>query len=77
MRAVLDTLASVFAAIFTAAICSVPCWYTHVAIREGYAPQWVYVFVAGLAGIGLILSLAFCRKATRGIAPSRQRRRRT
>lgn len=76
MKSLLDSLASVFAALFTATVCGVPSWYTHVAILEGFAPVWVYAFVAGLSAIGLVLTIAFARKATRGIAPSRQRKRR-
>lgn len=76
MRSFLDTLASVFAALFTAAVCAVPSWYTHVAIREGFASVWIYGAIAALCAIGLVLTIAFVRKATRGIAPSRQRKRR-
>ena len=76
MTIFLDRLASIFAALFTLAVCGVPAWYTHIAIKFYLAPTWIYVAVAGLAGIGLILAYAFLRKAVRGIAPSRQRVRR-
>lgn len=75
MTVFLDRAASVLAAIFTFVVCGGPAWFSHVAIREGVVPVWGYGFVAGLAGIGLLLSYAFMRKALRGIAPSRQRRR--
>jgi hypothetical protein len=75
MRILLDRLASMLAAVFTVAICAGPAWFTHVAIAGGLAPTWAYAFVVGLACIGGILGFAFFRKALRGIAPSRQRRR--
>ena len=75
MTVFLDRVASLFAAIFTLLVCGLPAWFTHLAIRGGLAPTWAYVSVAALAGIGLILGFAFARKAARGIAPSRQRRR--
>jgi len=76
MKSFFDAVASAFAALFTLTVCGVPSWYTHVAIREGLASVWIYAFVAGLSAIGLVLTIAFVRKATRGIAPSRQRKRR-
>ena len=75
MKGVLDAAASWFAALFTLTVSGVPAWFSHIAIREGFVPVWGYAIVGCLAGIGLILSFAFARKATRGIAPSRQRRR--
>jgi len=75
MTAFLDRLASVFAALVTLAVCAGPAWFSHVAIRAGLIPVWGYGFVAALAAIGLVLTFAFFRKAARGIAPSRQRRR--
>ena len=75
MTVFLDRVASVFAALFTLLVCGGPAWLSHLAIRAGLAPTWAYGFVAVLAGMGLILAYAFGRKAVRGIAPSRQRRR--
>ena len=75
MLAFLDRLASVFAAIVTFAVCAGPSWFSHVAIQGGLIPIWGYGFVAALCAIGAVLTFAFFRKAARGIAPSRQRRR--
>lgn len=75
MTVFLDRVASVFACLFTLAVCGGPAWFSHVAIREGLVPMWGYGFIAVLVGIALILAFAFLRKAARGIAPSRQRRR--
>lgn len=74
-RNILDGAASFGAALFTFAVCGVPAWFTFLAIREGFAPVWVYAFVAALCAIGLVLSFAFLRKGMDGIAPTRQRRR--
>ena len=71
-----DGFLSLLAAVVTAAICGVPSWYTYKAVEAGIAPQWVYGFVALLAGMGLILTFAFLRKARGGISPTRDRRRR-
>ena len=73
---ILDGAKSLLAAAATVAICGGPSWFTHVAIREGAAPFWAYGFAAALAGVGLIMTLAFLRKAAGGIAPSRDRARR-
>lgn len=75
MKAVLDSIASVLAALATVAICGGPAYFTYLAIQSDVAPQWAYVSIAALAGIGLILTFAFLRKAAKGIAPSRERRR--
>ena len=75
MKTLLDRFASIFAALVTLAVCAGPAWFSHVAIQGGLIPVWGYAFVAALAGIGLILTFAFFRKAARGIAPTRQRRR--
>ena len=75
MRTFLDRLASVFAAVMTFGVCAGPAWFSHVAIQAELVPIWGYGFVVVLAGIGLVLTFAFFRKASRGIAPSRQRRR--
>jgi len=76
MTEFLDRAASVFAVVLTLLVCGGPAWLSHLAIRGGLAPVWAYVFVVLLVAIGLILAIAFGRKAARGIAPSRQRRRR-
>jgi len=71
----LDRAASVIAALVTFAVCAGPSWFSHLAIQAGLIPMWCYGFVAALAGIGAVLTFAFFRKAARGIAPTRQRRR--
>lgn len=75
MKAVLDSTASVLAALATLVICGGPANFTYLAIGADVAPDWAYACIAALAGIGLILPFAFLRKATKGIAPSRDRRR--
>lgn len=75
MRALWDGFLSALAALATIALCGVPAWFTHTAVQGGLAPQWAYAAAAGLAGVGLILTLAFGRKALRGVSPSRSRRR--
>lgn len=76
MKHMWDGFLSVLAALATAVICGGPSWFTHVAIREGAAPQWAYAFVGLLGGMGLILTFAFLRKAKAGISPTRDRKRR-
>ena len=76
MKHFFDGFLSFLAAVATAAICGVPTWFTYQAIEAGVAPQWAYGSVGLLAGIGLILTYAFLRKARMGISPSRDRRRR-
>ncbi|WP_341366714.1 hypothetical protein [Yoonia sp. BS5-3] len=74
-RNYLDGAASFGAALVTFAVCGVPSWYTIAAVRAEIAPVWAYAAAGVLAAIGLILTLAFLRKGTAGIAPTRQRRR--
>lgn len=76
MKHFLDGTASVFAALFTLIVCGIPAWFTYQATQANVAPQWALIAVAALGGIGLILTFAFLRKAAKGIAPSRDRRRR-
>ena len=76
MKTMWDGFLSLLAALATAVICGGPSWFTHVAIAAGVAPQWAYVFVVLLGGMGLILTFAFLRKAKGGISPTRDRRRR-
>ncbi len=75
MRRFWDGTLSYFASLFTLAVCGIPSWFTFQAIQAGIAPVWVYAPLVGLVGIGIVLGLAFARKGTQGIAPSRQRRR--
>ena len=74
-RHVLDGAASIAAALVTSAVCGLPAWFTVQAVRAGIAPTWAYAAAAALGAIGLILTLAFFRKAFEGVAPTRQRRR--
>ena len=76
MKAFLDSTASLIAAIATLAVCGGPVWFTYTAIQANIAPWWAWFFIAALAGVGLIMTFAFLRKAAQGIAPSRDRRRR-
>ncbi len=76
MRRIWDGFLSLIAAIATVAICGVPAWFTYKAIDAGLAPVWVWAAVAALAGVGVIMTLAFLRKAASGVSPSRERPRR-
>jgi len=76
MKAFLDGTASALAAIATFVICGLPCYFTYLAIDAEVAPWWAWICIAALAGIGLLMTGAFLRKAAGGIAPSRERRRR-
>ena len=71
-----DGFLSLLAAIITAAICGVPSWFTYQAIAAGLAPTWAWAGVIALAGVGLLMTIAFLRKAASGISPSRDRPRR-
>ena len=75
MKAFLDGLASLLAALATLAICGDPAYFTYQAIQSMIAPAWAWVSVAALAGIGIVLTIALLRKAFMGIAPTRERRR--
>lgn len=76
MKPFLDGTASIIAALFTLIVCGLPSYFTYQAIQANVAPQWALISIAALGGIGLILTFAFLRKAVKGIAPSRDRRRR-
>ena len=76
MKPILDGIASILAALATFAICGGPAWFTYLAIQANIAPWWAWFFIAALAGVGLIMTFAFLRKAAQGVAPSRERRRR-
>ncbi|WP_394177333.1 hypothetical protein [Yoonia maritima] len=74
-RNFLDGAASFCAALVTSAVCGLPTWFTVVAVRAEVAPIWAYAAAAGLAFVGVILTIAFLRKAFAGVAPTRHRRR--
>jgi len=76
MRKLWDGFLSLLAAIATVAICGVPSWFTYQAIIAKIAPTWAWAGVAALGGVGIIMTLAFLRKAAGGISPSRDRPRR-
>lgn len=76
MKAFLDGAASVLAALATIVICGLPSWFTYKAIEAGVAPWWAWFSVAALSGVGLIMIIAFLRKAAAGISPTRERKRR-
>lgn len=74
-RNILDGAASFGAALVTFAVCGLPAWFTVQAVRADIAPIWAYGAAGTLGLIGIVLALAFARKAFAGIAPTRQRRR--
>lgn len=76
MKTFFDGAASALAACATLVICGAPAWFTYKAIAAGVAPLWAWISILALVGIGLILTFAFVGKAAKGIAPSRERRRR-
>ncbi|WP_375280525.1 hypothetical protein [Pseudooctadecabacter sp.] len=76
MKQVLDGIASFLAAVATVVICGLPSYFTYRAIEVGAAPMWAWGAIAALAGVGLLMAVAFLGKAVNGIAPSRERRRR-
>ena len=76
MKQMWDGLLSLLAALATAVITGGPSWFTYQAVEAGIAPQWALGFVFLLGGMGLILTIAFLRKAKGGISPTRDRRRR-
>ena len=76
MKAFLDGLASALAALATIAVCGLPSYFTYKAIEANVAPWWAWFSIGALSAVGLIMTLAFVRKASQGIAPSRERRRR-
>ena len=75
MQRFFDRIASFFAALATLAVCGGPVWFTVESVRAGVAPTWAYGFAAALGIIGIILTLAFFRKAVQGVAPTRMRKR--
>ncbi|MCK0120863.1 hypothetical protein MWU61_09945 [Loktanella sp. F6476L] len=77
MKTMWDGLLSFLAAIATAIITGGPSWYTYQATEAGIAPKWALGFVFVLGGMGLILTIAFLRKAKGGISPTRDRKRRS
>lgn len=75
MRIAFDGFLSALAAIFTLIVCGFPAFATFQSIKFGIVPEWFYVPLIGIGFIGILLTLAFVRKAIKGISPSRSRRR--
>ena len=76
MRTFLDGLASFIAALATIAICGLPSYFTYQAIQASVAPTWAWGAIIALSAVGIIMTVAFLSKAAKGVAPSRERRRR-
>ena len=76
MKHLWDGLLSLLAAIATLVITGGPSWFTYQAVEAQIAPKWALGFVFVLGGMGVILTIAFLRKAKGGISPTRDRRRR-
>lgn len=76
MRILWDGFLSFLAAIATVAICGVPTWFTYQAIVAKIAPTWAWAGVVSLGGVGILMTIAFLRKAFSGVSPSRDRPRR-
>ncbi|MEM8980202.1 MAG: hypothetical protein AAGD04_12010 [Pseudomonadota bacterium] len=70
-----DGLVSALYAIAILVLCGVPIWCSHLAIRYGIAPNWIYGFLAALGFFGGLIALNLLGKATRGVSPHRERRR--
>jgi hypothetical protein len=75
MKQMWDGLLSLLAAVATIIITGGPSWFTYQAVDAGIAPKWALGFVFALGGMGVILAIAFLRKAKGGISPTRDRRR--
>lgn len=75
MRAIWDGLMSLLAAALTGVLTLGPAWFTHLAVGAGVAPAWAYAVIAGTVAVGLLMITSFLKKAARGIAPLRERRR--
>ena len=77
MRNLWDGFLSLCAAVLTAAVTGFPAWGAFLAIRAELVPMWAYVPLAGLVVVGVIMILAFLRKASKGVSPGRERPRRS
>lgn len=75
MIRVWDGFLSLLAGLLTAGIVGVPVWGTFLAIRAELLPSWAWVSLVLLSLVGLVMLLAFLRKASRGVHPMRERRR--
>ena len=75
MKAFLDGLASALAAFLTVLICGFPAYLTYRAIQFTVAPVWAWAPLVALSLVGLVMTVAFLRKAARGVSQTRERRR--
>lgn len=70
-----DGFLSLLAALITAGIIGVPLWGAFLAVRNDLLPGWSWGPLVALGLVGMIMTLAFLRKAGRGVHPMRERRR--
>ena len=70
-----DGFLSLLAASLTGALTGVPVWGTYQSIRAGQLASWAWAPLIGLALVGVVMVVAFVRKAGRGVHPMRERRR--
>ena len=70
-----DGFLSGLCALITVAIIGVPLWGAYLSVTGGLIPPWTWVPIGLLGVVGLIMTLAFIRKAGRGVHPLRDRRR--
>ena len=70
-----DGFLSSLCAAITASAIGAPLWAAYRAVDTGLVPTWMWAPMIVLGFIGVILLLAFLRKAFRGVHPLRERRR--
>lgn len=75
MIRVWDGFLSGLCALATVGIIGVPLWAAGQATRAGLVPVWVWGALGLLGFVGLVMVVAFGRKALRGVHPLRDRRR--
>lgn len=75
MRHVFDGLMSLLCALATLGLCGVPAWCSHLAIRYGLVPTWLYAIIGIFGFMAILLAFDFLRKAVSGVAPLNERRR--
>ena len=70
-----DGFLSLLAAVLASAVTGVPAFGAFLSIRDGQLAAWAWAPLIGLALVGIVMVLAFLRKAGRGVHPMRDRRR--
>ncbi len=70
-----DGFLSGLSAVITLAVIGLPLWAAFRAVQGGLVPTWIWAPMVVLGLIGLVMLLAFLRKAGRGVHPLRDRRR--